>query len=251
MTVFTCNEDTISILTCIYDAWASRLGHENVRLLVGPVYQPEFFADYIHVEPNEKKAESVITSINRKISPQAASWVLSVSDSFEPARADWIYRFLILGFKKGPGVCEMLQEPAVVKMMEVNKAVGREGYLFREFMRFSSVDGKVYVAHFEPKSNVIVPVADHFADRMGGEYWIIVDDTRNIAAVHPKNEHYYLHQLEKDEIEKLKTAEKTEDGYTDIWREYVDSIAIKERINPRCQMSHFPLWMRKHAVEFN
>lgn len=251
MTVFTCEDDYESMMTCIYDAWASGLGHENVRLEVEPVYQTELFSEYIHVDGDEKKAESVTRSVRQKISYRAAEWVYAVSRSDRTDRLDMIYRFLVFAFKKGHSATDALSEPSVMYMMKVDREVGREGYLFREFMRFSSFDGKLYVAHFEPKADVILHVADHFADRMGGEYWIIIDDTRNIAAVHPKNEDVYLRKLSCEEAALLKKTEERDDMYVHIWKEYVDTIAIKERTNPKCQMSHFPLWMRKHAVEFS
>ena len=37
MTVYTCSPDLASILTCIYEAWNSRLGYRNVRLMTEPV----------------------------------------------------------------------------------------------------------------------------------------------------------------------------------------------------------------------
>ena len=37
MTVYTCSPDLASILTCIYEAWNSRVGYRNVRLMTEPV----------------------------------------------------------------------------------------------------------------------------------------------------------------------------------------------------------------------
>ena len=46
MTVYTCSPDLASILTCIYEAWNSRLGYRNVRLMTEPVGNLELFCDY-------------------------------------------------------------------------------------------------------------------------------------------------------------------------------------------------------------
>ena len=48
MTVYTCSPDLASILTCIYEAWNSRLGYRNVRLMTEPVGNLELFCDYCH-----------------------------------------------------------------------------------------------------------------------------------------------------------------------------------------------------------
>ena len=62
MTVYTCSPDLASILTCIYEAWNSRVGYRNVRLMTEPVGNLELFCDYCHVEPDTEKAASVTRS---------------------------------------------------------------------------------------------------------------------------------------------------------------------------------------------
>ena len=57
-------------------------------------------------------------------------------------------------------------------------------------------------------------------------------------------------QINDREFARLAQTEEENDEYTDLWKAFFDSIAIKERANEKCQMSHFPLWARKHAVEF-
>ena len=44
MTVFTCADDFSSMMTCIYDAWGSGLGHRNIRLMTEPSMRPNFSA---------------------------------------------------------------------------------------------------------------------------------------------------------------------------------------------------------------
>ena len=50
MVIFTCKDDFESMMTCIYDAWAARLGHSNIRLLTEPIGNLELFCEYRHVE---------------------------------------------------------------------------------------------------------------------------------------------------------------------------------------------------------
>ena len=59
-----------------------------------------------------------------------------------------------------------------------------------------------------------------------------------------------MRKLSSDEVKALLTTEDMNDGYTDLWKMYFDTIAIKERTNPRCQLNHSPLWARKHIIEF-
>ncbi len=250
MTVFSCADDFSAMMTCIYEAWSSRLGHDNVKLVREPIHQLELFTDYVHVEADSEKTESVVRSINQKISKGAYMWTFYASLSHEEDALDTIYRFLVLGFRYGACICQMLQNPVVMRMMELRRNVGNEAHLFVEFSRFTSINNGIYVSHIEPKNNCLISVANHFADRMISEYWIIMDDNRNLAAVHLPNEEFYIRNLTEDEATQLKMTEQFRDGFVAMWEEYFNTIAIKQRVNPVCQRNHFPEWMRKHAVEF-
>ena len=67
MTVYTCSPDLASILTCIYEAWNSRLGYRNVRLMTEPVGNLELFCDYcrIRLKQWKKIRRSVLITIRK------------------------------------------------------------------------------------------------------------------------------------------------------------------------------------------
>ena len=68
MYIFTCEHKWEAMLTCIYDAWASKKGHANIKLMLEPVEQYSLFDTYTHVDADAKKAESVMRSVKNKIS---------------------------------------------------------------------------------------------------------------------------------------------------------------------------------------
>ena len=43
---YLCEDSLEGIFTGIYDAWASGLGHDGVRVLMKNQYEPEFFMEY-------------------------------------------------------------------------------------------------------------------------------------------------------------------------------------------------------------
>lgn len=252
MKIFCCKDRFEDILTCIYDAWSMALvvGHDNIRLVREPVYQQTLFDEYIHVDADSDKVEKVIRSIKKSISEQAYNYVFYASLSEQEDALQAIYNFLRVGFAVGSKVCFMYTNPYVMRVTELKRKIGNESHFFREFSRFTSLDNKVYVCHIEPKNNVITLVAEHFADRMPSEHWVMVDDKRKMAVVHPKDEDIYLRYLTDAEFEILSHSEEYEDEYTKMWRSFFRVIGIKERENPKCQRNMFPIWMRKHAVEF-
>ncbi len=249
MTVFTCKESFEAMMTCIYEAWHSKLGHENIRLQLEPVEQEELFCDYVSVQADAGKARKVTDAICRKISGEAYRQVFLAAMSFQEERLDAVYRFLVLGFSVGRRLTDMLFRPEVAWILELSRKSANEASYFREFTRFS-LAGSVYVAHIEPKCNVTAISAAHFADRMPSEYWILIDDNRMIAAVHPKDRPFYMTELSREEFAALQRTEERQDGYTELWREFFRSITIDARKNEKCQRGHMPLWYRRHAVEF-
>ena len=250
MTVFTCEQELEAMLTCIHVAWSSGLGHKNIRLEPEPVDQTNLFDEYIHVDCDHEKAVSVMNAVNMKISKNVYDRMSFVALSFERDALDTIYRTMILGFALGPGVLNRIEYRDVMRFNELYKRVSGEAYHFQEFVRFHLVGDSVYVAHIEPKSRVVPYLGSAFSDRMPSEVWMIVDDVHKEAVVHPKNEDFYIRKLNNDEFDKLLLSERENDEYTDMWKVFFDSIAIKERANAKCQLSHFPIWKRKHAVEF-
>ena len=92
--------------------------------------------------------------------------------------------------------------------------------------------------------------AEHFADRMPSENWMIVDDKRRMAVVHPRDGEYCVRNHTEEEFVTLCREYRQEDLYTDLWKSFFRAVSIKERENPVCQRNLFPKWKRKNAVEF-
>ena len=122
--------------------------------------------------------------------------------------------------------------------------------------------------------SVFSQVAEHFADRMPDEYFMILDDNRKYAVIHP-GKHYsgqqadrkreiseqkrymkekaqkmYLRELSDEEMKMLRQTEILKDEYTELWKTFFHTIGIEQRKNPTCQRNLMPIWKRKHAVEF-
>ena len=125
VTVFLCGPEPEDIFTAVYDAWASRLGHDNVRLEIDSLQrQLGIFCQYVSVARDLSKAEKVSRSVARKISPEAYAGIYQAALSFEADRADAIYRFLVEGFRVGANVIHRLQHPAVRRVFELSRKVG-------------------------------------------------------------------------------------------------------------------------------
>ncbi|WP_434311309.1 TIGR03915 family putative DNA repair protein [Hominifimenecus sp. rT4P-3] len=247
-TIFVCGDDLESILTAVYEAWASRKGHSHVKLEIQKEDTMELFSTYVPVEKDSEKAGKVMRSIRQKIGEEAWSMVYRAALSEHESRADDIYRFLIGGFYYGPKALKMLAEPAVYRLMELNRAVGNESHFFKEFLRFDEREGHVLFGRFRPKNNVISLVMPHFADRLPRENFLILDMGRSLAGVHPAGGEWYLASLAPEVAEELMSVKA--DGYRDLWKTFYQAIAIKERKNEKLQRNMMPLRYREYMTEF-
>lgn len=251
MEIFTCEDQFESMMTCIYEAWASGKGHSNVRLMLEPVLEPELFCTYHHVERDPQKARKVVQSVKKKISRQAYEMIYGAAMSFRQEKLDAIYRFLVLGFHVGAVVTDLLGETCVSTVFQLDRKVKNEAHYFREFIRFSSVmRGRILWARIDPKCDILTLVAPHFCDRMPSEAWIIVDGSRHTAAVHPPDEEFYLTVLTKDELEYMEKSKEIADPYVGLWKSFFHAIGIEKRKNPKCQRTMMPLWYRRNMTEF-
>lgn len=250
MTVFSCVHEWEAMLSCIYVAWSSKRGHQNIKLVFEPIEQYNLFDEYIHVDPDSAMADSVADAVNTKISPYVYNELAYVSMAYEEDVLDNIYRIMLLGFAYGPNVLSMVQYRDVMRNAEIRTRLGKETCRFTEAVRFHEIRKSLYIAHIEPKSDIVVSLGPAFQDRMPSEHWMIIDDIHKTAVVHPKNEQFYLRKLTDEELETLLETEKENDEYTDLWKVFFDTIAIEERKNPKLQRNLFPIWTRKHVVEF-
>lgn len=252
MTIFTCKDQFDAMMTCIYEAWSSRLGHSNIKLKTEPIGTRELFCDYRYVEADSKKTKSVIRTIQQKISFRAYHMVYRAAMAADEAKLDTIYRFLVLGFHYGKQVLDFLQNPIVMKIFKLERKVINESHIFRECIRFTEMDNHILVGIISPQCDVITLLAPDFVDRLPSENWMIVDDTRKTAIVHPSDQQYYLTSLSEEEMSELlikESAAKDTDIMTTLWKEFFQTIGIKERENPLCQKNLMPLWYRKHMPE--
>ena len=214
MKIYTCQDRLTDIMTCIYDAWseALKVGHNQIGLKKEPIFQQTMFDEYIHVDGDPSKAEKVIRSIRRSISETAYMNIYYASLSADENALQAIYDFLRVGFAIGSTVVGQYTNPHVMNLLELRRQVSNEAHHFREFARFQSLENQVYV--------------------------------------HVKNGENYLRYLTDDEFSVLQKTESYEDEYTDMWKTFFHAISIEQRKNYVCQRNLFPIWKRKHAVEF-
>lgn len=267
--VFLCEDSMSGIFTGVYDAWASRVGHDNVELRTSVCENLEFFCEYIEVCPDEEKTEKVKRSVLRKLGPGVYSdLAVCVYGSFAD-KADAIYHTLVdclspqgslygkkmpSGFHPGgtgTNYLENLCNPYVKRVSEIRKNVWMEQHRMLEFIRFRELRNGILFAKINPWHHVLPLIADHFANRFPLERWMIYDEGRNCALAHePYKECLLMEQVSVRE-EYLDHYADAEGDFEELWWNFCRSIAIRSRENPGLQQHFVPLKVRKNMVEFS
>lgn len=241
------------IFTAVYDGFVLKnkiykdCYDDNIALEDINSYEPQLFREYIHVETDSDKAAKTVDSIVRKMGYDGYDVAMGVACNFSEEAGAVLFGYLVRGFKVGKAIVNMLTDSYAARAFELSRKTHNESYLFMEFVRFTDVKGRLY-SKIEPKCNILHMICGHFADRFPAENWIIYDAVHHIVAVHPQFSQWFLTDDTGVDFDNIENT--PEDGYVDLWKLFVDTIAIKERKNERCQNNHMPKWYRRNMTEW-
>ncbi len=249
--IFTCGPEPEDIFSAVYEACCLSVSGEGVALAIEEEnFQPDLFSSYRPVKRDGEKAYRLSQAVREKISPAAWREMYQASLSWQPDRADAVYRFFCKGLAVGRDITNRLQEPAASRLFELSRKAANESHLFLGFTRFIEWENGILFARIAPKCHVLSLVAPHFADRMPAENWVIYDEGRKKAAVHPAGGAWYMVDMAESGWEEWVSRQGQTGDWEELWRTFVDHIAIASRANPGLQRNLLPLWYRKNMTEF-
>ena len=152
----------------------------------------------------------------------------------------------------GRAVMSHLTAPYMRTLYAIERNFTNESHFFIEILRFEELENGTLFGRINPKSEVLPYLADHFADRFAGEQWVIADTVHRTVLLHKANyKTVYLSMDEVDMDELALTYSEDEKQLQKLWKLFVDTIAIKERVNPKLQRQMLPLRFRKYMKEFS
>ncbi len=231
------------LLTAIYEAYYRREIPDEIASGDSP--QQSFLVEKVHIETDEEKARKVYMSIKTNISEYTLKNCFYVFISEREDRGTLIYRYLRLGWKIGSKIDDNLKNTTVLAINKIRQQVSKEVHLMLGLIRFSQLSSGIYYSQIEPDNDIIGLLAPHFTERLSDEYWIIHDVKRNIGVMYNKKE-WIIRELNSSENISLQDEEE---DYQRLWKEYFNTISIKNKINPRLQRQYMPKRYWKHLVE--
>jgi probable DNA metabolism protein len=236
------DESFDGLLTCIYHSYYS---NRATGIYPQKTYQYSLINPYETVRTEPDLAAKVYSAIENKISHEALKHIYYVFLSNHPAKENFIHNYLRLGFKEGPSINLAHTHPEVLPILKLSHKVSFEVHRFEGLLRFADTGNFLY-AVLEPDHNIIILLADFFADRLKQEHFIIHDKKRNLAVIYNTQEwlltEFYFHS-------ELKLTEE-EAFYQELWPKYFKQIGIKNRTNLKLQSHFVPHRYRQNLPEF-
>ncbi len=197
------------------------------------------------VETDEARAGRVKRAIREKISGNALHFVKKSFLTELENRELLILDFVLDGLKRGWKAMSDLTGPLMEPLYKAVRALDNEVENYKGFVRFSELGG-VLVAVIEPKNYVLPMLMGHFCSRYHDEALMIYDKTHHMVLLgqNGKGKIAYLEDFQPAD------ADENELSMRRMWKSFYDTIAIKERYNPRCRMGHMPKRYWAQMTEF-
>lgn len=219
-------------LTCVYESYVNR--EWPAAFLRPEEGQFSLFTER-PVTTDKAHARKVLLSLPRRLGAEATQWITHGFLTCLPDKELHLFRFLSLGYERGPSVLRDLTDDRVAILNKALTHLNGECHLLRGFIRFSD-QGGVLVAEIEPKNQVLPILRTHFCARYSGERFLIYDRTHHEALVYQPRQWAIVPLAEFSPA----GPDQSERDYRALWRRFYDTIAIEGRYNPKCRMTHMP-----------
>ncbi len=250
--ILICPDSLEGIFTGVYDGWELGNQGRQVEICVGEPVQAQLFCQYQTVDADPKKAEKVARAIGLRLGRETYEQLCYAACSMEEDKGTCIYYALREGLSGSGGarcVLENLKNPYILRISKMRQTVWHEMHRFLGFVRFREIQDKVLLSVISPDNQILPLLGPHFADRLPGENWVIYDEKRQDALVHPAGKPWHIRRQAALE-ERLLKGGTEEEAYASLWKEFCRSISVSERENPKAQCQNLPHKYRKHLTEF-
>ena len=208
-------------------------------------YQPNVFSGFRKIGSDEDNAFKVYDAIEKKISGADIGRVYHVFLSNDPDKENKLLKYIVLGFKAGSKVRFLHGDRTVFDVQALEHKVTREVERLSGLIRFTALRGGVLYSPIERDHDVCELLAPHFCDRLKNDPFIIHDKKRSKALIASGGD-FYISEFTFQTLPEFDGDEKV---YRGLWKKYFETIAIRERTNPRCQKNLMPVRYWKNLTE--
>ncbi len=230
------------LMSCIYESYTQK-ERPTAFLSDGDADELCLF-DVRAVQTDRAHAKRVYESF-RKFSPDAGPFLRRVFLTCLPDKEMAIYRFVAKLYREGASYFTRLSDDDYQPLLRAVRHMSAEVEHLRGFVRFSIFDG-VLGAEIEPKNRVLPLLRNHFCDRCHNERFFIYDRTHREALFYANG----VSRIIPLAAFEMAAPNEEEAAYRRLWKRFYDTIAIRERVNPKLRMTHMPKRYWNTMTEF-
>jgi len=229
-------------LTAVFECYALR--RNDVRIRKQEDGESTLFGDTLFIPTDAAKAARVWNGLKTRTSPEAARQFYHSYLSELPLSEDHMLEYLRYVMASDRDVSRDFSHPAVLRVAQVSRMIGREKHRMEAFVRFQLTADHIFHAVIEPDHNVLPLIAEHFKNRYADQRWVIWDARRQYGL------YYDLEKVDLvQEAAPEALAETANSDYAQLWKTYFTSTNIVERKNMKLHLQHVPYRYWKYLCE--
>ena len=229
--IYTYDGSFEGFLCCIFDSYA------NKEVLTA-IFRDEDFAPSLFASrwiPTDRDHANRVLRKIVKVSPYTVELLQKGFLTCLPEKEIHLYRLVVKLLREGPGFLRNFSDETLYPVITAVRHLNGEAHLLKGFVRFSDLGG-VLGGEIEPKNRVLPLLRSHFCARYQNERFFLYDRTHKEALFYAAGK-AVIRPLEDFQ---MSPPDQAEANYRILWKRFYDTIAIKERYNPRCRMTNMP-----------
>lgn len=240
------------LLTAVFDMYAR---HEQPdALLANEMPLPMFAVQEHHVITDPAKAERVWKGVMARTDRYVSDMLIYVWLSEEPESDMLLMRYMRKIFDYPKGKIYDFNDTDILQAKKTAQRVSQERHRLIQFIRFRKTADGTYFAATAPRHNALPLVINHFRNRFADQKWIIYDLSRDYGYGYDLSQ---VTELRLDRTMMTSAGDLPEEMYDPqdrlygrLWKEYYETLGIKERYNPALRRRNMPVRYWKYMTEF-
>lgn len=255
MTVYLFDNTLDGLLTAVFDSFF--LKQQDVTLLAKGEQLP-LFADKPHqVVTDAEKVSRVWKGLEKQLSREALHMITISWLSEERVLNQPMFNMICKVFRQQRDISHNASDDDVLAVRNTCRRVLHEALRMKQFIRFQKAKDGMYLAVVSPDHNVLPLITDHFSDRFNDQPWLIYDakrhygynyDGESVIRITFENEAEVPFDLLNGNMD-ADILSEDDQLFQELWRTYFKAICIKERLNPKKQLSDMPRRYWKYITE--
>jgi probable DNA metabolism protein len=258
MQVYVFDNTLDGLLTAVFDSFL--LKQQPEYLLAEGEQLPLFVDQQYRVHTDGEKAARVWKGLEKNLSKEGLQMITISWLSEERALNQPLFNFICKVFKlRIKGLERNASDEDVLAVRNTCRRVLHEQLRMKQFIRFQKAKDGTYLAVVSPDHNVLPLIIDHFQDRFNDQSWLIYDakrhygyyyDGKTVIRITFEDEASVPFDLSNGKMD-ADVLSADDQLFQDLWRTYFKAICIKERMNPKKQLSDMPRRYWKYMTEKN